>query len=171
MNRIIIELYTWLEFFLSLIPGFIGFRVRRLFYKQFFSYQGKNFNISQWGKIQQPSAISIGNNVGFNDRIWLAANIKGGQITIGDDTIIGPNCVIHSGNHVFTDKDNLIRKQGYIFKPIIIGNDVWIGANVTILQGVEIGNGVIIAAGSVVTKNMDPFSIYGGVPAKKIKNR
>ena len=55
--------------------------------------------------------------------------------------------------------------------PVIIGNDVWIGSNVVILQGVTIGDGAIIAAGAVVNKNVEPYSIVGGVPAKEIKKR
>ncbi|MFP7421406.1 CatB-related O-acetyltransferase [Streptococcus ruminicola] len=54
---------------------------------------------------------------------------------------------------------------------IVIGDDVWIGVNVTILSGVKIGQGAIIAAGSVVTKDVEPYSIYGGVPARLIKKR
>jgi acetyltransferase-like isoleucine patch superfamily enzyme len=58
-----------------------------------------------------------------------------------------------------------------IFKPTKIGRDVWIGAHTIVMTGVTIGDGAIIAAGSVVTKDVDEYSIYGGVPAKKIKNR
>ncbi|MCK5676883.1 MAG: acyltransferase, partial [Flavobacteriaceae bacterium] len=56
-------------------------------------------------------------------------------------------------------------------KDTIIGNDIWIGANVSIMSGVKIGNGCVIAAGSVVTKDIPDFSVIGGVPAKIIKNR
>lgn len=55
--------------------------------------------------------------------------------------------------------------------PVIINDDVWIVANVTILKGVKIGEGSVIAAGSVVTKDVEPYCIYGGVPAKKLKHR
>jgi acetyltransferase-like isoleucine patch superfamily enzyme len=171
MKRLLIELYIILEGTLALIPGILGVKLRALFYNLFLGKKGTNFKIGIWSKIQQPNALFVGNNVSFNDRAWIAANINGGQIYIGDDTIIGPGCVIHSGNHVYNDNKVLVRKQGYIFGQILIGSDVWIGANVTILSGVKIGNGAIIAAGSVVTKSLESYNLYGGIPARKIKNR
>lgn len=74
-------------------------------------------------------------------------------------------------NHNFSDRDKLIRLQGGVSKPVIIENNVWIGARVTILCGVTIREGSIIAAGSVVVKSTPPFTISGGVPAKIIKER
>jgi acetyltransferase-like isoleucine patch superfamily enzyme len=67
--------------------------------------------------------------------------------------------------------DTLMRLQRSIEKPIIIGNDVWIGANAVILKGVEIGDGAVVAAGAVVNKPIAAYEIWGGVPAKKIGQR
>ena len=58
-----------------------------------------------------------------------------------------------------------------IVKPVVIGNDVWIGSNVVILQGCKVGDGAVVAAGAVVTHNVEPYTVVGGVPAKKIKDR
>lgn len=89
-----------------------------------------------------------------------------GGIEIGDDCLIGHNCTICTVNH---SKDPLHRGD-MTCSPVKIGNRVWIGANVTILPGVSIGDGAIIAAGAVVTKDIKPRSIYGGVPAKFLKD-
>lgn len=171
MNRVLIELYALLEGLFCIAPGVLGQWLRRLHYKQWLCEVGVGFTIGQFSRIQQPQAVSVGNNVGINDRAWIAANSRGGEIHIGDNTLIGPNCILHSGNHVFTDKLIPIRKQGYTFKPIVIGEDVWIAANVIILQGVCISDGAVIAAGSVVIKDVEKNTIVGGVPAKKIGER
>ena len=86
--------------------------------------------------------------------------------------MMGPECYIYTRNHAFSRTDVPMREQGMQdFKPVTIGNDVWIGARVTILPGVKIGNGCIIGAGSVVTKNLPDFAIGGGNPARVLKYR
>jgi galactoside O-acetyltransferase len=132
---------------------------------------GKEFSIGVCSRIQQPEALYLGNHVAINDHAWIAANVRNAQIYIGDYTIIGPNCVIHAGSHKFDDLKIPIRYQGHDAKPIRIGTDVWIAANVTVLSGVTIGDGSVIAAGSVVVKDVEPFSIVAGVPAKQIGSR
>nr|WP_315418572.1 acyltransferase [uncultured Pedobacter sp.] len=140
-----------------------------------------------------PNQISIGNScileksIYFKfDGIWRAGKsiILGNNVFVGtncefnisEKIIIGDNCLIASGSR-FIDHDHgmqtdtLMRLQPSIEKPIIIGNDVWIGANVVILKGVEIGDGAIVAAGAVVNKPIGTYEIWGGVPAKKIGQR
>lgn len=112
--------------------------------------------------------ITIGNNVGIASNSLISVR---GNITIGDDVIIGPYFSLHSENHNFSDRVNPIRMQGVTRKNVIIEDDVWIGAKVTVLAGVTIKKGSVIAAGSVVTKDTTEFGIYGGVPAKFIKER
>lgn len=94
------------------------------------------------------------------------------NVSIGDYTLIANEVNIIGGDHnykvsgipiVFSGRDNL--------KPTHIGKDCWIGAKSIILTGVRIGDGVIVAAGSVVTKDLDSYGVYAGVPAKKIKDR
>ena len=87
-------------------------------------------------------------------------------VTIGDYVMIGPNTLIATVNHPISARGR--RNHRGIAKPVTIGNDVWIGGNVTILPGVKIGNNVIIAAGAVVTKNIPDNCIAGGVPARVI---
>lgn len=88
-----------------------------------------------------------------------------GGITLGDGCLVGHNCTICTVNH---DKQPFFRGN-MTLSPVTIGNNVWIGANATILPEVSIGDGAIVAAGSVVTKNVMPNEIVGGVPAKHIK--
>lgn len=126
-----------------LVKGFTGSKSRGL-------YINKNATIS-------PTLV-IGNNSGIG-----ANSIIGRGTTIGDNVMMGPECYIYTRNHAFSRTDIPMREQGMQdFKPVTIGNDVWIGARVTILPGVKIGNGCIIGAGSVVTKDMPDFAIGGG---------
>jgi acetyltransferase-like isoleucine patch superfamily enzyme len=76
-----------------------------------------------------------------------------------------------TGSHNFGDPEKLIRQQGLTCKPIVIEDDVWIAARVNIIAGVTIGHGSVIAAGSVVTRDIPPMVIAAGVPAAVKKNR
>jgi acetyltransferase-like isoleucine patch superfamily enzyme len=86
------------------------------------------------------------------------------RITIGEGTIIAPNVIIQD-----SDFHEIIDEQYVQTKPIEIGNHVWIGTNVTILKGVKIGNGAIIAANSLVNKDIPAKTLVGGIPAKILK--
>jgi acetyltransferase-like isoleucine patch superfamily enzyme len=117
---------------------------------------------------------------GYGGKVQIAKNtflgeyvcIYGhGNVTIGSNTLIAMHTCIVSSNHTIPDKKNLIRSKGDILMPVKIGNDVWIGAGCKILGGVTIGNGCVIGAGSVVTKDLPPYAIAIGVPAKIIKYR
>ncbi len=115
-----------------------------------------------------PFYTDCGKNIRLGKRVFINSGCKfqdQGGITIGDDVLIGHNCVIATLNHVM-DPD---RRADMTAAPVSIGNKVWIGANVTILQGVSIGDGAIIAAGAVVTRDVPPRTIAGGVPAKVLK--
>lgn len=93
-----------------------------------------------------------------------------GAITIGDDVQIGPKTVIWGRDHGIS-RDKLIREQPHLKKPVAIGNDVWIGANVTILKGVSIGNGAVIGAGSVITKDVPEHAVVVGNPGRIVRYR
>lgn len=117
---------------------------------------------------------------------YCCINNAVGDVVIGDytrigihNTIIGPVCIgnhvnlaqgitVTALNHNFEDKTKRIDEQGITTKPVIIGDDVWIGANAVILPGVTIGKHCVVAAGAVVTKDVQDNTIVGGVPAKEI---
>ena len=112
--------------------------------------------------------IRIGDNVGIGEFAYIGG---AGGLVIGDDCIIGQYFSTHPENHVFSDKNRLIREQGVRREGIHIGPNCWIGSKVTILDGVSLGAGCVVAAGAVVTKNFDDGSIIGGVPARLLKMR
>lgn len=90
------------------------------------------------------------------------------KVTVGSETEIGPGLHIQTNDHEWSDKSRPLGKQGSYVKEVIIGEGVFIGANVTILKGVIISDLCIVAAGSVVINNLESGFIYGGIPAKKI---
>jgi len=90
---------------------------------------------------------------------------------IGDYVIMGPDVKIYTKTHGYQAIETPIALQSVIEEKVVIGNDVWIAANVVITPGVVIGNHVIIAAGAVVTKNIPDYAIAGGIPAKVLKYR
>ncbi len=94
-----------------------------------------------------------------------------GRITIGNHVRIAPYVAMIATNHRFDRLDVPIHAQGHDFGPIVIEDDVWIGAHVVVTAGVTIGHGSVIGAGSVVTRDIPPYSVAVGAPAKVIKDR
>ena len=92
------------------------------------------------------------------------------DVYIGKRTILGPNVVITTSSHKI-NRSECIRNRHTITRKIFIDKDCWIGANVTIRDGVTIGEGVVVGANSFVNKNIPPYQVWGGVPAKFIKER
>lgn len=118
--------------------------------------------------IQNPDRVEIGDQVYINRNVMITARAP---VTIGNNVLIGPQVIINSGNHRFADRNQFILEQGHDAEPVVIEDDVWIGANCSILSGVTIGTGAVIAAGSVVTRDIPSCSVVGGVPAKVISHR
>lgn len=109
--------------------------------------------------------------IGDNSGIGVNAQIPNNMI-IGKNVLMGPDVMVIPSSHCFEKKDKLIMEQGYEEpKQVVIEDDVWIGARVIILGGICIKHGAVVGAGSVVTKDVEPFSVVAGVPAKVIKFR
>lgn len=127
-------------------------------------------------RIHPTASLRCGYNIylGKNSRInqyccvWASENSK---IIIGDNILMGPGVKLFSSNYSKTDTELPMILQPFVEKDIVIGNDVWLGANSVIVAGVKIGDGSIIAAGSVVTKDIPEYVMAGGNPAKPIKSR
>lgn len=109
--------------------------------------------------------IYIGNNFTGNFNLTIL-DIR--EVYIGDNVMIGPNTLITTVGHPLSPMGR--RKHLGIAKPVRIGNDVWLGGNVTVLPGVTIGNNVVVGAGAVVTSDIPDNSVAVGVPARVIKN-
>lgn len=114
--------------------------------------------------------VSPNVHIGDRSELGQSSYIYGG-VTLGADVLMGPGVRLITRNHNIGDTDTPIRCQGESFAPIVIGDDVWIGANVVVLPGVQIGDHAVIAAGAIVTKTVPPWSIVGGVPARVIADR
>jgi acetyltransferase-like isoleucine patch superfamily enzyme len=97
----------------------------------------------------------------------------GNGVRIADSVAIAANCTLAATNHAFDDLSKLIREQGFLPSRggIVIEEDVWLGASVVVLDGAVIGKGSVVAAGSVVRGRLEPFSVYGGAPARRIRAR
>lgn len=109
--------------------------------------------------------------IGAHTYIGPYTCLSGDFIKIGESCLIASHSSIYANNHVFADPTRLIREQGHTYKGIIIENDCWLGSGVRIVDGVTIGEGSVIGAGAVVTKNIPPYSVAVGVPAKVISRR
>ena len=112
--------------------------------------------------------LQMGNNSNIGPYNYIGCS---GKIIIGNNVMLAPRVSIYAENHVFDNPDILIRDQGVAYQTVTIEDDCWIAANSIILAGVTIGKGSVVAAGSVVTENVAPYSLVAGVPAKFIKSR
>lgn len=136
----------------------------------------KLISIKKFAEIQDHVIIRTFQNpvqIGEYTQINPFTVIYGGSgVYIGNDVMIAPHCMIASGNHDFKQIAKPIRHAGNLSEgPIVIEDGVWIGANCTITDGVTIGHDAVVAAGSVVTKDVAAYDIVGGIPAKKIASR
>jgi acetyltransferase-like isoleucine patch superfamily enzyme len=113
--------------------------------------------------------LRFGTNVSLNPNCFLSCE---GGLDIGNEVSIAHGVSVLTAEHGFSDPKVPIKFQEITYRPVVIGNNVWIGAKATILAGVNIADGTIIAAGAVVTKSItQENTIVGGVPARFLKNR
>ena len=131
---------------------------------------GRKNQISSFCKIKtRRGLLQTGNNVDIATGCFLSTSEE--KIIIGNDVLIGPNCVILANNYITADINELIRKQGRVHKGTRIGNNVLIGAGTVILDGTTIGDGCVIAANSLVSGKIPENSVVSGNPGKVIFTR
>lgn len=186
------ELSAWWERIVSWMPGTLGFAARRRYLMRHCAKCagsvrvghgiemagaeniriGDRVIIGHYGKLfagrgPDGSSLTLGAGTAMNYNVMLNADC-GGVIEIGENVLIGPNVVMRACNHVYASRETPIICQGNAPGRIIVGDDVWFGAGAVVLAGVTIGRGAVIGAGAVVTKDVPPFEIHGGVPARRI---
>lgn len=139
--------------------------LRRAWAKGIAASVGSNVNIEPHASFTPD--LRVGDNSGIGLRCEL-----NGPVSIGNDVLMGPETIVYTQNHKSSDPNLPIRLQGYEpAEEVAIEDDVWIGRRVMIMPGVRIGKGSVIAAGAVVTKDVPPYSVVGGIPAKILKSR
>ena len=143
-------------------------------YRHRFGRRGVHFHFDPRGSYCYEN-IFCGDYVSLGDRPCLSATRS--KIVIGNHVMFGPEVVIQGGNHRtdvvgrFMESITDAEKRPEDDRDVIVGDDVWIGARAIILHGVTIDRGAVVAAGAVVTKDVPPYAIVGGVPARVIRYR
>ena len=191
MNYLASEFLDWMDALATWIPGRIGRLWRAVHWRMRLKRLGPKPSIGMGFRALGAENISIGaqlystghtflsaekGNLVIHDSVALNNNVHvnaslGGDIEIGNHVMIGPNSVLRASDHVFDDPEVPIQFQGHTGGRIVLEDDVWLGANVVVVSGVRIGKGSVVAAGAVVTKDVEAGSVVGGVPARLIKMR
>jgi acetyltransferase-like isoleucine patch superfamily enzyme len=161
-------LEQWLGGIFRSIPSFLGFGLRFVLYRCLFARLDGFCFIYPGAYLTHTYGIRAGRNLHVNGGAFFDGR---GGLTIGENVLVGPNTVLLSSQHHWSDPSLPIVLQGHRLAPTTIGDDVWIGANVVITPGVTIANGTVIGAGSVVTADTAPYTIVAGVPARHIGDR
>lgn len=142
--------------------GFIGKKFRYFCAARFIKSIGHNVNIEKGASFA--NSVTIGDNSGIGVNAVLTD-----EVYIGKNVMMGPDCMIYTSNHKFMKETRSY--EGFTqIRPVIIEDDVWIGARCIILPGVKIGKGSTIGAGSVVSKEVPPYSVVAGNPARVVKS-
>ena len=160
LDSAILSLITPLE-------GTLGNQLRFQYYKNKLKKCGGFFSSGAGFFISEPKRISIGKHCAFNRNVM----IDGSQVDIGDYALVGPNTLIQSSYHNYSNPNIPIVLQGGIHRVIRIGRGVWIGANSVVLKDTALGDGCVIAAHSLVNKSVPGYEVWGGVPARFLKKR
>jgi len=150
------------------MPGWrMGYAVRRMLVARIAQSVGKDVVVKHNAHIGAGIGLVVG------DRSQLGHNCRiGNNVTIGADVLMGPDVVIMTSAHAFEDRATPINLQGALpIRGVDIGDDVWIGTRVIIMPGVTIGRGAVVGAGAVVTKDVPPFAVVAGSPAKIVRYR
>lgn len=142
-------------------------RIRRWICRRLFKHMGRNVNVERLAYFGRGNELSMGDNSGIGVNCLCV-----GPITIGQDVMMGPDVIILTVSHEYSDVTLPMRQQGYRPPdPVVIEDDVWVGTRAIVMPDVTVHRGSIIGAGAVVTKDVPPYAIVGGVPARVLKYR
>ncbi|MGH7517758.1 MAG: acyltransferase [Gemmatimonadales bacterium] len=125
--------------------------------------------VSSFTKIKINGAFRMGRRVHIASGCFI--EVSPGGLAIGDDVLVGPNCSILTSKYVYDRLDLPLHLQGHTSDGVVIGRNVWIGANAVVLDGARVGDNTIVAAGAVVSGQIPPNSIVQGDPARVIFTR
>lgn len=151
--------------------GKLSLALRRACYRRLCAAAGDGLYVMPSVYIFHPENLFIGDNVSIHEFSYIHPYRGAGHIRIGNNVLIAHGCSMVASEHQTRQPDAPIRDCPETYMPIVIEDDVWIGANATILAGVTVRRGAVIAAGAVVTRDVPENCIYGGVPAKLISER
>ncbi|WP_232834604.1 acyltransferase [Rhodoferax ferrireducens] len=167
-KRSLFGTYSFIENLLRIFLELLPHPLRYWIFKALLAQLGSDSMIDYQTYFRYPWKISIGNGVWINRGCEFYGSMLGGnaQITIGDHCALGPRVRVLSATHNYHRLDLPDEAAS-----VTIGHHVWVGAGATILPGVTIGDGAVVAAGSVVTRDVAPFSIVAGNPARFLKSR
>jgi maltose O-acetyltransferase len=147
--------------------GAVSRRIRAVLARQMLDECGRDVNVEHGAWFGSGRGIRLGerSDLGMDSLII-------GPLAVGRDVMMGPRCILLASSHAFASVDLPMNAQGFVEdRPIVIEDDVWVGAGVVVLPGVRIGTGSIVGAGSVVTKDVPPWTVVAGNPARAVRSR
>lgn len=144
-------------------------QVRGWHYQGLLAQAGHDLRVAAGVKVTDPDNVRVGDNCYLGENVELYA--WGEQITLGNNVLVAAGVRMITRKHGFAEIDIPMGEQGYTQAPITIEDDVWIGFQAIILPGVTVGGGSIVGANAVVTKDVDRYTVVGGVPARLIRAR
>lgn len=159
------EMKALMFLLLAGLPLRTGVWIRARVMRRFFASMGEDTVIQAGMRVTNPEKIAIGSHCNFARGVFITG---GGGVTIGDWVGFGPDVKVWSVNHRFDDPDRPWLLQGWEMKPVVIEDDVWLGANVFLMPGVTIGKGAIVSACAVVGKSVPAYSLVAGNPARVV---
>ncbi len=164
----LLELEGWAYWVFNSWPGIIGILARNLVYSIFFKRKQGIVYVQPRVIIVESRKFEVGKNCGINSGTYI--HCKGG-VRFGDNVLVGNNVTISSGKHPIEGRTPSVFQRPTEPLPIVIEDDVWIGANSVIMPGVKIRKGTVVGAGAIVTRDTEEYAVVTGVPAQKKRLR
>lgn len=163
-----IEVEGWLLWLFGSFPGMVGFSLRTVVLKLLCAKLGGFAWVQPRVTFVHTDRLRIGRMFGVNSGSYINAV---GTVTVGDYVLIGSNVTISSGRHPIEGESPAVFARPAEPLPIVIEDDVWIGAGAVILPGVTLRCGTVVGANAVVTKTTEPYAVVVGAPARKLRSR